>query len=319
MIFLSLNKNSIHYARIDDDRNWKSLKFIKKAPLPLNIKNDSFTTIKDFGVLRKSIVNLLDTIRDEKDNQLIVSLPEWVATYKIVRLDKFIRDDYEEEVLYELEKLRLGEQFGNYKIQFYRIYKYYFDDYKYYLELIIHKNIIKKTEQIFNEIGCDLKAISIGFYDALYGMSKILPKARMFEDWALCKINEDSNIVGYVRNGEIYSIAGFTFGQESGYKVHFSSDSNDSMAILIDELNKMRFSPTEKLVTIDRIYIYSDDIYSDNFNTFLTYRIENMEVINPFVEYPIGDIYRGDGDGAGAMSQFLAMFGIIQRYIDGSI
>jgi len=84
---------------------------------------------------------------------------------------------------------------------------------------------------------------------------------------------------------------------------------------IISQINDLKNFSSEELGLIDNLYFFTHNVDSEFYNMLLTYDIPNLKCINPFEKYKPVDLYSDDGEGTGAMSQFLDVQGLLFRFI----
>lgn len=310
MLCFAISKDSIRHARTEDENfSWQNIKYIEKTPLPFEFSP------WDIETAISQLENVIESIIPEErasDKEVLVSLPAEMGSYKIYSISEKLDEVMLSQYLEFCEEKRLGKRYKDSLVQFYPLGGNRF------LSISFPKQLISSIAGVITKAGMELRLVDINLISSLYGVEKIY-NATSLSLWALSLICENYQMVALMRGNDIESLASFTLIEGGGYEILSESNPNKEMLSLIEELDKIRFSPTDRLRSVENFYVYSYDVYSDYFNTFLTYRVDNIEVVDPFIKFKPLKIYEGDGDGAGAMSQFIDVVGLLYRFYYGEL
>ncbi|MCD6099299.1 MAG: hypothetical protein J7K33_01825 [Candidatus Marinimicrobia bacterium] len=310
MLCLAISKDSIRHARIEDENfSWQNIKYIEKTSLPFELSPCNIETmISQFGNIFESI------IPEERivDEEVLLSLPVEMGSYKIYPIEEKVDEEILPQYLEFCEEKRLGKRYKDSLVQFYPLEENRF------LAISFPKRLISSIAETISKTGLKLRLVDINFISSLYGVEKIYNTTSL-SSWALSLVCDAFQMVALMKGSNIISLTSFTLMEGGSYKILSKSNHNEEMVSLIEELDRVRFSPTDKLRTVEKFYVYSYDTYSDYFNIFLTYRVDNIEVVDPFIKFKPLRLYKGDGDGAGAMSQFTDVVGLLYRFYYGEL
>jgi len=315
MICISLSADYVRFsqlAKIADDYSIETVqkKVLTSPFIPTNLTNPQ---------LAADLENIFQQIRADlplPDRYAALTLPaEWFDLNHQALEPGLNRDDVRTALDWGATK-RLGETANKKFIQYYPLHKKNSVDQE-YLTVSYFKQLGKLLLNASQAAGFEIHILDINLFSAAYALERLEAIGEKGK-WAVWLVDEPRHSLMVVDRGEYCQLVHFEFKDAENYSIISASSPDDVGEKVVAAINNIRTFASDSLSGIDRLYYYSHNVDSEFFNMLLTYDIDNMKVIDPFEKFKPKDLYQADGDGIGAMCQFIDLMGLMYRKIPES-
>jgi hypothetical protein len=186
-----------------------------------------------------------------------------------------------------------------------------------YLTVSYFKQLGKLLLDASKAAGFEIHIMDVNLFSAAHALERLESIGKK-EKWAVWLVDEPKHSLIVIEGGEYRQLLHFEFTDSENYSITATSSPDDIGENIVATINSIRTFASDSLSGIDRLYYYAHNVDSGFFNMLLTYDIENMKTIDPFVKFKPKDLYEADGDGIGAMCQFIDLIGLMYRKIPES-
>jgi len=309
MICVSFSNEYISYGQLIKEGNEYIIETVQKLPLthpflPENINNPEFTES-----LTRAFQDILSGL-PKPDSYVALVLPSIWFDISIQSTDAGLSEEDQEETLNWKVAKRLGTAFDRKFVQYYPIPSS--DTAQDFLTVSYFKEIGKKLLTASQAVGLNINIIDIDLFSAAAAIER-LEGIKANERWAVWLIDDQIHDLLVIDQGNFRQYCRFSFADIETYRILHKSSADDISEKIVAELNGIRTFEIESFSAVDRVYFYSHSVDSEFFNMLLTYDIENLKTIDTFEKYKPEKLYEEDGDGIGAMCQFIELLGLMFR------
>ncbi len=316
MICASISENFICFGQIVKEEESFSIEVVGKKSLPFLFEPSKINNPQIHKELEKVFLEVRADI-PVPDRNLAISVPSMWADIVLNKTDAGLSDRDIKEVLDWSAKKRLGNVAENKFIQHYPLNLDSDSNISSYLTVSYFKELGKVLVKAARPAGLSINTLDINIFSATNAIEK-LSSVGNYKKWGVWLIGEEKQTLLLVDSGEFFQYLEFEFTDDLKFSI-ISSSSPDSLGEkVISELNAMKTLSNDQVDSIDHLFFYTHDVDSEFFNMLLTYEVENMSTIDPFSVYKPLSLYKNDGEGAGAMCQFLEIMGLILQVMSGS-
>lgn len=312
MICISLSADYIRFSQLVKIADKYTIETVQKKILtvpfiPANLANPQLVT---------DLENVFQQIRADlplPDRYAALTLPaEWFNLNHQSFEPGLSRDDISAALEWSAAK-RLGVIADEKLIQYYLLNKKSAADQE-YLAVSYFKKLGKLLLKASEAAGFEIQIMDINLFSAAYALERLESIGKR-EKWAVWLVDEPKHSLIVVDQGEYRQLVHFEFSDSESYSISIASSPDDIGEKVVTAINSIRTFASDSLSGIDRLYYYAHNVDSEFFNMLLTYDIDNMKIIDPFKNLKPIDMYEADGDGIGAMCQFIDLMGLMYRKI----
>jgi len=314
MICISLSEEFMRFGQLLKDHDEYSIEIVQKKHLstlfnPSNINNPA---------LAANLKKLFREMRADlpfPDDYIALALPQEWFDLSRNRVDKGLSPENIAKVLDWNAAKRLGAVAEQKFIQHYPLQSPTNADPE-YLSVSYFKDLGKLLQNAAEPAGFKVQIIDINLFSAAAALER-LEKIGENEKWAVWLVGEQKHSLIVIDSGEFRQLIQFEINDLENYSILRSSSADDIGKKIVSEINGIRTFAYDSLSSIDRLYYYSHNVDSGFFNMLLTYDVANLKTVNPFENFKPVNMYADDGDGIGAMCQFIDLLGLMFRDIPG--
>lgn len=317
MICASISKHFICFGQlVKEEESSFSIEVVGKKSLPFIFEPSKINDPQ----LHKELEKVFLEVRDDlpvPDRNLVVSIPSNWADLVTNKIDIGLPDKDVKEVLEWNTTKRLGNVAVNKFIQHYPLLQDSDSVFNNYLTVSYFKELGKILVKAAQSAGFSINTLDINIFSAANAIEK-LSSVGKYNKWGVWLVGEERQILLLVDSGEFFQYLEFEFTDDLKFSVISNSSPDSPGEEVILELNAMKTLSNDRVDSLDYLFFYCHDVDSDFFNMLLTYEVENMGTVDPFSVYKPLNLYKDDGEGIGAMCQFLDVMGLMLRIMPGS-
>ncbi|MCK4716781.1 MAG: hypothetical protein KAT54_08235 [Candidatus Marinimicrobia bacterium] len=316
MICISLSKEFIRFGQLFNTNEDYTIEIVWKKTLstpfiPENIADPQ---------LLSALQEVFQEIRADlpvPDRYVAIALPaEWYDLSRQEVDSGLSRENVEEALNWNAAK-RLGPVADQKFIQHYLLQRQGGSDQE-YLSVSYFKDLGKLFLDAAQPSGFNIHIMDVNIFSAASALER-LEKIGSDEKWAVWLVGKQKHSLLVIDSGEFRQLVRFEFSDLENYSILSSTSSDDIGEKVVAGINGIRTLEAEGLSAVDRLYYYSHEVDSEFFNMLLTYDVENMKTIDPFENHKPVDLYEDDGNGIGAMCQFIDLMGLMIRKMPGGV
>lgn len=314
MICISLSGEFVRFGQLFKTNEDYTIEIVRKKTLstpfiPENINDPQ---------LLSALQEVFQEIRADlpvPDRYVAIALPaEWFDLSRQEVDSGLSRENIEEALNWNAAK-RLGPVADQKFIQHYLLQRQGGSDQE-YLSVSYFKDLGKLFLDAAEPPGFNIHIMDVNIFSAATAFDR-LEQIGLNEKWAVWLVGEQKHSLLVIDSGEFRQLVRFEFSDLENYSILSSTSSDDIGEKVVAEINGIRTFEAEELSAVDRLYYYSHEVDSEFFNMLLTYDVENMKTIDPFENHKPIDLYEDDGNGIGAMCQFIDLMGLMIRKMPG--
>lgn len=312
MICISFSDEYVRYGQLVKNGEEYIIEVVNKFPLSTPFRPENVARPELAGSLEKAFLDIRADLM-KPDDYAAITLPSVWFDISTETMDTDITEDDLEEALNWKIARRLGAVMDQKFVQYYPLpdksgSKRSFLAVSYFKEL--GKLFLRASQAAdFNIHIMDINLFSAAL--ALEHLEDIGSK----EKWAVWLVNEPVHDMLVIEAGTFSQLCRFEFPDMENYKILHKSSASDLGEKIVANINGIRTFELEQFSAVDRIYYYSFSVDSEFFNMLLTYDIENFNTIDTFANKKPVRLFEDDGNGIGAMCQFIDLLGLMFRKI----
>jgi len=316
MICISLSADYVRFSQLAKIADEYSIETVQKKVLTSPFIPENLTNPQ----LAADLKNIFQQIRADlplPDRYAALTLPaEWFDLNHQSLETGLDRGDISTALDWGATK-RLGETANEKFIQYYLLNKKSSVNQE-YLTVSYFKQLGKLLLNASQAAGFEVQIMDINLFSAAYALERLEAVGKK-EKWAVWLVDEPRHSLIVIDNGEYCQLVHFEFRDAENYSIISASSPDEVGEKIVAAINNIRTFASDSLSGIDRLYYYSHNVDSEFFNMLLTHDIDNMKIIDPFEKFKPKDLYQADGDGIGAMCQFIDLMGLMYRKIPESV
>ncbi len=313
MLAVSLSANFVRYGQLVKNENSISIELVSKKPLAFKFEPGMLNN-PDLAAKLESVFLEIRSALPVPDRFLALSIPcDWFNV-TVNSLDLGLEEDKIAEILDWNEQQRTGEVFSQKFVQHYPLKQCEFETKRDYLTISYFKQLGRVLNQACQPAGFNIKAFDLNIFSAVNALERIFRNANG-ASWGAWLIGEERHALLLVKSGEFDQYLEFTLNDNAGYQILASSSPGRDGEKTVEQINAIRNFSSEELNSVDNLYFFTHNVDSEFYNMFLTYDIPNLKCIDPFIKVKPVDLFKDDGEGTGAMSQFLDVVGLLYRFL----
>ncbi|MCD6440630.1 MAG: hypothetical protein J7L86_02430 [Candidatus Marinimicrobia bacterium] len=312
MICISLSEEFMRFGQLLKDHERYFIEIVQKKHLSTPFKPSNINNPKLAANLKKIFREMRAELPFPDDN-IALALPQEWFDLSHNSVDKGLPPENIAEVLDWNVAKRLGAVAEQKFIQHYPLQSPTNADPE-YLSVSYFKNLGKLLQNAAKPAGFKVQIIDINLFSAAAALER-LEKIEKNEKWAVWLVGEQKHSLIVIDSGEFRQLVQFEINDPENYSILRSSSADEIGKKIVSEINGIRTFAYDSLSSIDRLYYYSHNVDSAFFNMLLTYDVANLKTINPFENFKPVNMYANDGDGIGAMCQFIDLLGLMFREI----
>jgi len=313
MLAVSLSANFVRYGQLVKNGNSLSIEMISKKPLSFKFEPVLLKS-PDLAAKLESVFMEIRSTLPVPDRFLALSVPSDWFNITVNSLDVGLENEKVAEILDWNEQQRLGDIFSQKFVQHYPLTPNASKSRHDYLTISYFKELGRVINRACQPAGFTIKVFDLNIFSAATALERLF-KGANGNKWGVWQIGEDRHALLIIKSDEINQYLEFTFDENIGYKILTNSNPAEDGEKIISQINDLKNFSSEELGLIDNLYFFTHNVDSEFYNMLLTYDIPNLKCINPFEKYKPVDLYSDDGEGTGAMSQFLDVQGLLFRFI----
>lgn len=313
MLALSLSTNFVRYGQLVKNGDSITIEMISKKPLPFKFETPLLNSPDLVTNLEALFLDIRSTL-PVPDRFLALSIPSDWFNVTVNSIDLGLESDKVVEILDWNEQQRLGEIFSQKFVQHYPLAQREFESKRDYLTISYFKELGRAINRACQPSGFNIKVFDLNVFSAATALERLY-KENNGKKWGVWCIGEDRHILLIVKDNEFNQYIEFKFDGDSGYNILVNSSPAEDGERIVSQINDIRNFNSEEMVLVDNLYFFTHNVDSEFYNMLLTYDISNLKCIDPFEKIKPFDIYKEDGEGTGAMSQFLDVLGLLFRFI----
>jgi len=313
MLAVSLSENFVRYGQLVMVDNSTTIELISKKPLPFKFEPQILLN-PEFPQLFEQLISSIRATLPVPDRFIAFSACSSWFNITNNKVDFGLDDEQVQQVLDWNEKQRLGENFEKKFVQHYPLKVDESAAQRNFLTLSYYKELGRIIHKTCQPVGFTVKVFDINIFAAANALER-LQGQKTGQKWGVWRIGENSNILLIVENGEFKQYLEFDLPDATNYAINVMSNPEGEGEKVVAQINDLRTFKSDQINALDNLYFFSHDPDSEFFNMLLTYDLDNMHVLDPFADIKPIDLYTGDGDGPGAMCQFLDVMGLLLRFM----
>ncbi len=316
MICISLSGEFVRFGQLIKTDGDYTIEIVRKRTLSTPFTPENITNPQ----LSSALQQVFQEIRTDlpvPDRYVAIALPvEWFDLSR-QEVDSGLSRENIEEALNWNAAQRLGPVADQKFIQHYLLQRQGGSGQE-YLSASYFKDLGKLLLNAAEPSGFNIHIMDVNILSAASALER-LEKIGSDEKWAVWLVGEQKHSLLVIDSGEFRQLVRFEFSDLENYSILSSTSSDDIGEKVVAGLNGIRTFEAEGLNAVDRLYYYSHEVDSEFFNMLLTYDVENMKTIDPFENHKPVDLYEDDGNGIGAMCQFIDLMGLMIRKMPGGV
>jgi len=313
MLAVSLSANFVRYGQLVKNEDSISIEMVSKKPLPFKFEPGMLKSPELAAQLESLFLDIRSTL-PVPDRFLALSVPSDWFNITVNSIDLGLEGDKVAEILDWNEKQRLGEVFNQKFVQHYPLTQRDFESKRDYLTVSYFKELGRAINRACQPAGFTIKVFDLNIFSAAAALERLY-KEKNGEKWGVWRIGEDRHALLIVRGGEFNQYIEFVLDENSGYQILTNSNPAEDGEKVVSQINDLRNFSSEELGYLDNLYFFTHNVDSEFYNMLLTYDVANLKCINPFEKIKPVDLFKDDGEGTGAMSQFLDVLGLLFRFL----
>ncbi len=311
MLAVSFSTNFVRYGQLVKTDNSVSIELIGKKKLPFRF---NVTALKNPDLV-SNLESLFFSIKNSllmEDRFLALSAPSELFDITINSIDLGLENEKVAEILDWNQKQRLGEIFNKKFVQHYSLQPLISANKRDYLTISYFKDWGRAIYQASQRLGFIIKVFDLNIFSAANALENLY-KEKNGQNWGLWCIGEARHTLLLIKSGEISQYLEFNLNENGEYEILADSHPGEGGEKVVSQINDLRNFSRETIEDIDNLYFFTYDVDSEFFNMLLTYDTNNLKCINPLENFKPKELYKEDGLGPGAMSQFLDVVGLLFR------
>jgi len=316
MICASLSDQFLRFGQMIREDNNYSVKFVDKKALsflfePSQLGQASLTGKLEalFGLIRESLI--------VPDSELLLSVSDEWMDILFQNVDVGLDRTEVLEVLNWTLRTRYGDLYKDRIIQHYNLVSDLTIESTVYVTISLFKKFAEIMHKAARSSGFRISLLDINLFSAMNCIEKLYPVTN-YKTWGVWQVGKQKHSLVLVDSGEFRAYAEFEIVDNAEFVISRRSSPDDIIEKVVEELNQAQYSSATQLESLDYLYYYSHEVDSDFFNIVLMNELENMKPATPFLTHTPLKLYLDDGDGDGAMCQFMDVMGLMLRRMSGS-
>ena len=313
MICISFSERFAHYIQIIPGEETLSFEVANRVSLPVIFDLAQLNNPDFENVLSKVFSEVKDKI-PVPDRDVAVSVPSSMVNLVVDKVDVGLPPDETIKVLQWNSEKRLGEVIDKKFIQHYPLSTSEDSVMKNILTISYFKDLLRILANAAQPSGFNINLIDINIFSACKAVEKIREVSDT-EKWGVWLVGSEIQKLLIVDSGEFRQFIEFKFNDNSQFEI-INNSSPDVLGLdVTKELDAIRSFSQSRINSLDKMFYYSHETDSEFFNMLMTYGIDNLKIVDPFEKHKPLEVYKGDGEGVGAMCQFLDVIGLAMRTI----
>ncbi|MGC9363354.1 MAG: hypothetical protein ACP5FZ_02155 [Fidelibacterota bacterium] len=312
MICVSFSEEFVRYGQLLKDGEEYTIEVINKFPLATPFNPENINHPKMGNTLEKAFQDIRSDLA-KPDDYVAVALPSVWFDISTETMDADLsEDDLEKGLNWKIAK-RLGQVAEQKFVQYYPL-PHNSGAERCFLAVSYYKDLGKLLLRASQAAEFNIHIMDIDLFSAAAALEHLI-EIRKSEKWAVWLVNEQIHDMLIIESGNFSQLCRFEFPDMENYIIHHKSSASDIGEKIIADINGIRTFELETFSAVDRIFYYSYTVDSEFFNMLLTYNIENFSTIDTFAGKKPVRLYEDDGNGIGAMCQFIDLLGLMYRKI----
>ena len=265
--------------------------------------------------LQESLAQILMELRTDvpvSDKDIVIAIPSSWADVVLEQVDLGVGDTDLTEILNWNSAARFGDLLAKQFIQHYPLVSAPNAISQDYLTVSYNKEIGKALLGAAQSAGFKIHLVDLNIFSALNAVRQIetVPENGC---WGLWLLSETVQTLVICEDNEFRQYLDFTLDRMEGYSILRRSSDDPLGQKVIEEIQAILAFSKDTIHTLNHLYYYSHEFDADIFNMVMTFEIDNFSTLNPFQADRPAELYKDDGMGKGAMSQFLDLMGLFYR------
>ncbi len=314
MICISLSDEYVRFGQLIKTPEEYVIETIQKHPLSIPFRPENIGNPQLAESLQETFQYIQDSL-PKPDSYVALTIPSIWFDLSVQEMDAGLSPENTEEALNWNITKRLGMVADQKFIQHYPLQNPGKLQ-ESYLSVSYYKELGKLLLKASQAIGLNIHIMDINLLSAARAYEK-MDNIDKSEKWAVWLVGEQIHSLIVIDSGEFRQLLRFEFSDLENYSIIHQTSADEIGEKVVAEINGIRTFETENLSVIDRLYFYSYEVDSEFFNMLLTYDIKNMKTLDPFERFVPVDLYEEEGNGIGAMCQFVDLMGLILRKMPG--
>ncbi|MFH1213741.1 MAG: hypothetical protein V1681_06610 [Candidatus Neomarinimicrobiota bacterium] len=313
MLAISLSENFVRYGQLIKNDDSFSIEVMSKKPLPFKFE-PAILKSPDFAAKLETIFLDIRSVLPVPDRFVALSVPSSWFSLSVNPIDLGLEPDKVAEILDWNEKQRLGEHFDQKFIQHYPLKQREYESKRDYLTVSYYKELGRVLNRACQPAGFNIKVFDLNIFSVATALERLY-KGKNGEKWGVWRVDEDRHTLIIIKSDEFNQYIEFKLGDHSDYSILVNSNPGEDGEKVVSQINDLRNFSSEVIDSVDNLYFFAHDIDSEFYNMVLSYDISNLKCIDPFDNIKPVDLYKDDGEGTGAVSQFLDVLGLLFRFL----
>lgn len=316
MLAVSLSEKFVRYGQLVQADEQLTIETLQKRPLPF-VFEPSILKEHDLVPRLESIFKEITDTLPVPERNLALSLgTEWFD-FVVNFTEHDLEGEELEGLLEHYEQLRLGDWYTAKFIQHYPL-KYGLSDRQGFLTISYYKELGKILHQATQAVGLSIKVFDINLFTAAQTIARTNPELHN-QHWGIWYVTPNRQELLLIASNEFEQYLEFEFTDSENYRINRFANPDRRGADIVAQINDLRTYRSEELTLLDQLFFFSYDVTEEFFNILLTFELPNFICYDPVKHYKPVDLYLGDGDGSGAMSQFVDVLGLMTRFMPGVV
>ena len=316
MICISLSKEFVRFGQLIKTDEDFTIEIVRKKTLSTPFIPENITNPQLLSALQQVFQEIRADLPVPDRYVAIALSAEWFDLSRQEVDSGLSRENIEEALNWNATK-RLGPVANQKYIQHYLLQRQGGSDQE-YLSVSYFKDLGKLFLNTAQPSGFNIHIMDVNIFSAASAL-EYLEQIGSDEKWAVWLVGEQKHSLLVIDSGEFRQLVRFEFSDLKNYSILSSTSSDDIGEKVVAGINGIRTFEAEGLSAVDRLYYYSHEVDSEFFNMLLTYDVENIKTIDPFENHKPIDLYEDDGNGIGAMCQFIDLMGLMIRKMPGGV
>lgn len=314
MLAVSFNENFVRFGQLVQADEQLTIETLQKKPLPFVFVPAMLCEHDLVQRLESIFKEIIDTLPVPERNLALSLGTEWFDF-----VVNFTESNLEGEELTTLlehnEHLRLGDWYQSKFIQHYPL-KYALRDQQAFLTVSYYKELGKVLHQATQSVGLNIKVFDVNLFTAARTIASTNPDLNN-QHWGIWFVTPKRQELLLVAANEFEQYLEFEFTDAENYQINRFANPDQRGAEIVAQINDLRTYRGDEITLLDRLFFFSYDVTEEFFNILLTFELPNFICFDPVRFFKPVDLYLGDGDGSGAMSQFVDVLGLLARFMPG--
>jgi len=286
---------------------------IAKKKLPFKLES-SLLNNPDLAAQLESLFLEIRATLPVPDRFMALSIPSGLCNLSVNSIDLGLEEDKVAEILDWNERQRLGEVFDQKFVQHYPLKQRESETKRDYLTISYFKELGRAIHKASQPAGFAIKMFDLNIFSAANAFERIF-KEKNGNRWGVWRIDEERHILLLIKSGEFSQYLEFVLDENAGYKILVNAGPGKDGEKVIAQINDLRNFSNDTIETADNLYFFTHNVDSEFYNMLLTHDVDNLKCIDPFETIKPIDLFKDDGEGVGAMSQFIDVLGLLFRFL----